>query len=250
MRSTRIIALLLLLPCCATAVFADIITDPRMVIAGDEASIGVGTTFTFYSDGMGGGYYGDSSGTTGNGDIGDPQFNVGLYNATYDDWTRLLITSSAPDGYSNSNLASFFTIQSDLFWSADVWLLPNTGDTRPTLNILFWGTGPRPFGNEVRPGILGCSTPAGANVTVCPGHFYIDLNDVRGIDGGGWLVYGSPMIFSATASTDTSIPDLPEGGLRIEPLAVPPNPVPEPGSFVLLLGGLGLLATGFRRMKN
>jgi hypothetical protein len=213
MKVFRSVALLGILLIAVSAAYADGIIDPRIVIGGDTASVGVLSSFSFMSNANGGGLYADTPNTQGNGGIGVPTFGTGLYNASGVDWTSLLITAPIPNAGPNG----LYILQSTLFLNATISFSSNT------LSILFSGTGFAGGNSDLR--FIAPGIKAGD-------HFLIDLNDVTGVDGGGWLSGGSPMIFQAQANPAQA------------------NLVPEPGSFVLLLGGLGMLAAGLARRKR
>lgn len=197
MKAFRLVTVLGLFLVAASAAYADGIVDPRIVIDGDTASHGVQSAFTFASDQNGGGFYGASNET-------------GFFNDSGVDWTSLLITAPIP----NAGTGGLYIIQSNLFLHATISFSDNT------LSILFWGTGFADGGDSFSSEFCAPGIKAGA-------HFSIDLNDLTGTDGGGWLsTTGSPLVFQAQAN------------------------VPEPGSFVLLLGGLGVLAIGLARRKR
>jgi hypothetical protein len=221
MRYFRGILVVLALLCTVSIASADSIPDPRIVIGGDEASIGVDINFTFKSEDItGGGYYGDIGGPSGNGGTGDPIFGTGLYNASGVNWTNLLISVPVPWGsisdvwvplWPSTSPAGTYVLSTDRFFGSQIWEDQVAGK----IFILFSGVGfiQGDFTDIIIfPGI----TSQGAN-----SHFFINLNNDGNSGGGGWLDQNHKgLIFEATANY---------------------NPIPEPGSLALLLGGLGMI---------
>jgi hypothetical protein len=224
-KTIRSIALLGFFFVAVSAVYADGIPDPRIVIGGDLASNPVGANFTFQSTATGGGFF---------------QF----YNATNDVWTSLLITMPVP--YSQSSQLPListlnYTIESDLFTHATFWVDYGIQQQPTAVNILFEA-------GE----FLNNSSYSLFNALNCPsdlgiqpgGHFYVNLFDNPYTGGGGWLGLGGQTLgFDAGANPDINPP---AGALTFltQPISAPP-PIPEPSTLALLFGGLCVTAVRF-----
>jgi hypothetical protein len=214
MRYFRGILVFAVLICTVSIALADGIPDPRIVIGGDYASTPVyGANFSFTSNSLGGGYYGDYPQNYGPG---------GFVNVSNADWTSLVITVPTPTDNSGAYITAREAYDVDAYTARifRFWDIQFSGDNS-LLTILFWGTG---FYISGETGIFytGIPTEAGEEY-LAAAHFSINLNDEgTNPDGsGGWKRGDQGLAFSATA-----------------------NAIPEPATFSLLLGGV--IALGVR----
>lgn len=141
------------------------------------------------------------------------------------DWTELNISTAMPYGYTNDGWAaldstSYYTISSELFTSSAL----SFGTNSLTIHLFGVddGHGGIPFTGAVPMNKSEGEAPWGS-------HFSINLDNNPLDPGiGGWLgADHSPLGFDGTA-----------------------NPVPEPGTCALLLGGLLALGLRSRRKKK
>lgn len=172
---------ILLMGFAALAHADSIPADPKMIVSDPtcgEGCTSVGTTFSFTSDANGGGF-------------------LTFQNNSEIDWSSLLIeTGSAPFNVP----ANSVTCQTNAFLSCQV------SDLAGGITAMYF-SGVNSLASEIGPfGILSGDV------------FTIELNDISGIDGGGW---GSFRTFDASANV--------------------PAPVPEPATLTLMAAGLGAL---------
>lgn len=224
MLTFRFAAALALLLLAASPALADPVIDPRIVIAGDEASVKIySTSFSFVSSSNGGGYYGG-----GGGELMDglPIFGQGLYNASGVDWLSLVITVPVPWAHGipldYDKYPCAYDIEGGTFYDG-----LRVKQVDGTLVMTFFD----PVVLSSNFNFVGGAPQAGIYAGA---HFSIDLRNLccGGLPcsngSGGWLDKdGQPLTFNAVAN------------------------VPEPGSLVLTLIGLGsALAVGLARRRS
>jgi hypothetical protein len=217
-RYYRTILTIVAWPCLVSMALASTIPDPRIVIGGDTDSNPAFTNFTFVANSSGGGYY-SSEVLSGNGKIDE-----GFYNASGQDWDTLGIWVPIPfdeDGNPITDPSAYMIQGGDYFLSYELSLDPESSiylDPSSGWMLILFSQGDG-----------GLGIPSGYT-------FFIDLRDLDPDTGypvsdgsGGWLgENGSPLgEFNAAANP---------GDVW---LTAPP--VPEPGTLILLLGGLGLI---------
>ena len=148
--------------------------------------------------------------------------NFPFHNASGVDWWELRIATAMPYGYVDDvwvalDSPTYYDVASDLFTSSAL----SFGDGGLTIRL--WGL------DDGHTGIPSTSFGPGDKSDREGGwgsHFTINLDDGETPGTGGWLGEShGPLAFSATA-----------------------NPVPEPATFALVLGGL--LVLGFRSRRQ
>jgi hypothetical protein len=145
-----------------------------------------------------------------------------FYNASNIDWENLSISTAMPYGFIDDvwvalDSPTYYDVSSDLFTGSSLSFGSNS------LTILFSG---HDGGHPGIPSVIFIPRDKGDYESPKGSHFSVNL-DNDGTPGlGGWLGEdGGPLVFNATA-----------------------NAVPEPGTIVLLLGGL--LAMGLRSRRG
>lgn len=153
--------------------------------------------------------------------------SLDFFNASGVDWAELSIATAMPYGIIGNvwvalNSPQYYNVASDLF--TDSALSFGTS----SLTIRLFGLDSQHPGIRFTGGNPG-GNPGGKADNEAPygSHFFINLDNTDTPDVGGWLGEGGePLAFRATAT-----------------------PAPEPGTFVLVLGGLLALGLRFRRRR-
>ena len=148
--------------------------------------------------------------------------NFHFYNASSINWENLRISTAMPYGFIDDvwvalDSPKYYDVSSDLFTGSALSFGSNS------LTILFSG---HDDGHPGIPSVVFIPQDKGGFESPKGSHFSINLDDDGTPGAGGWLGEdGGPLVFNATA-----------------------NAVPEPGTIVLLLGGL--LAMGLRSRRG
>jgi hypothetical protein len=167
---------------------------------------------TGYSQTLYGPTFGFAANATGGG-------NFDFLNNSGQDWTELHITTAMPYGYLGESWvpldnSEYYDVSSDLFTDSAI----RFGASTLTIDL---------FGLDVEHNGIPTAIlkQGGAGKDGWGAHFLISLDNIDTPEVGGWFgVDHAPLSFDASA-----------------------NPVPEPGTFALLLGGLVVGALCYRR---